>query len=157
VPLVLLSYVPAPFRLPDYDGRHMATAMGVLFLAIMAVGMVAFGCWRAIVGGIAARPISDRLGVAAGLRTVRAASDLSGADFAVLERLFAAAGVLEGAAGDAILIRTYYSAAGAIRRLLPALAPWSEREMTVCSRYLAVRVDRFLATNTACARRVRSL
>ncbi len=130
----------------------MATAMGVLFLAILALGIMAFGCWRAIVGGIAARPISDRLRVAAG----RAASDLTGADFAVLERLFAAAGVLEGTAADAIVIRTYYSGVRALKSLLPAFAPWSEREMTVCSRYLAVRVDRFLATNAACARRVRS-
>ena len=84
-------------------------------------------------------------------------SDLTGADFAVLERLFAAAGALDGSGREALWIRAYYSAVRVAGNLLPALAPWSEREMTVCSRYLAVRVDHFLASNAACARRVRSL
>jgi hypothetical protein len=131
--------------------------MGALFLAILAPGIVAFGCWRIVVGAIAARPISDRLRIAAGMGVAPTTPVLSGADFAVLERLFAAAGALKGPTGGAILIRAYYSVARAIRGIVPALAPWSEHEMAVCSRYLAARVDRFLASNAAYSRRVRSL
>ena len=131
--------------------------MGVLFLAVLAAGITVFGCWRMFIGAIAARPVSDRLRHAAGLAGSPAQWDFRGGDFALLERLFAAAGALAGSGRDAVLIRAYYSAVHAIKRLLPALAPWSEREMTVCSRYLAARIDRFLASNAACSRRVRSL
>jgi hypothetical protein len=48
----------------------------------------------------------------------------------------------------------------AVRRiggLVPALAPWSEREMKICSRYLACRIEGMLASNAACSRQARSL
>jgi hypothetical protein len=135
----------------------VATSMGVFFLAILAVGPMFLGCWRMFVGTVAARPVSDRLHYAAGLAGPRAHWDFNGGDFAVLERLLAAAGALARSGRSAILIRTYYMAVRAMGGLLPALAPWSEREMTVCSRYLAARIDRFLASNATCSRRARSL
>lgn len=137
--------------------RHVATSMSVYVLAIPAAAMVAFGCWRIIIGAVAARPVSDQLRIAAGMGGAPAAPVLTGDDFAVLERLSAAAGALKGPIAGTILIRAYYAAARAIRGILPALAPWSEREMTVCSRYLAARIDRLLAGNAACSRRVSSL
>jgi hypothetical protein len=128
--------------------------MGVLFLAVMAAGITVFGCWRAFIGAVAARPVSNRLRQAASRAGPPAQWDFRGEDFAVLERLFAAAGALTGCGRSAVWIRTYYSAVRAIKDLLPALAPWSEREMAVCARYLAARIERFLASNAACTHRV---
>ena len=131
--------------------------MVILVMAILAFGVAGLCCWRVIVGVVAARPVSDRLRYAVGPAAAVAPRDFGGADFALLERLFAAAGALGGPGRHAILIRAYYLAVRRIGSLLPALAPWSEREMNVCSRYLAVRIERLLASNAACSRRVRSL
>jgi hypothetical protein len=149
--LVLATYVRAPFRPPNLHGRRVATTMGVLFLAVTAIGIAAVCSWRMFVGAVAARPVSDRLRLAAGQ------PDFKAADFAVLERIFAAAGALAGTSRGAILVRRYYQAVEAIGGLFPTLAPWSQREMAVCSRYLAARIDRFLLSNAACGRRVRTL
>jgi len=131
--------------------------IGLLVPAILVVVTITICCWRLIVGAMAARPVSDQLRQAAGLDGPPAPRDPTAADFGVLEGLCTAAGALAGADRGKALVRTYYRAVRAIGRLLPALAPWSQREMTVCSRYLAARVDRCLDTNTACSRRVRSL
>jgi hypothetical protein len=113
--------------------------------------MMAICCWRLIMGGIAARPLSDRLRQAAGLTGPDAA------DFGFLETLCTAAGALANTSYSTGPVRIYYRVVRTAGRILPILRPWSEREMIVCSRYLAVQVDRCLATNTDCARRVRSL
>ena len=134
----------------------MAATMGVLFLAVLAFGIAGFCCWRVIVGAVAARPTSDRVRYALGLAAAPAPGDFTGADFAVLERLFEAAGALGGSGRDARLIRAYYLAVHGIGGLAPALAPWGQREMKVCSRYLAARIEGLLACNAACSRRERS-
>lgn len=131
--------------------------MVILVIAALAFGAACFCCWRMIVGAVAARPVSDRLRYAVGPATAGMPRDFSGADFALLERLFTAAGALGGSGREAMLIRTYYLAVHGIGNLLPALAPWSEREMHLCSRYLAARIERLLASNAACSRRVRPL
>jgi hypothetical protein len=119
----------------------------------LVVGTLLFCCWRLIVGGVANRPVSDRLRQAAGLSGARAG------DFGFLETLSTAAGALAktGPRRGLVLVRLYYRAVRALGRLLPPLAPWSEREMTVCSCYLAVQIDRFLASNAACSRRLPTL
>jgi len=121
--------------------------------ACLVAGILMFCCWRLIVGVVANRPVSDRLRQAAGLSGPRAA------DFSFLETLSTAAGALAntGPRRGTALVRIYYRAVRALGRVLPALAPWSEREMTVCARYLAVQVDRCLASNAACSRRVPTL
>lgn len=131
--------------------------MVILVMAILAFGVAGLCCWRMIVGAVAARPVGDRLRYAVGPASTPAARDFSGADFALLEGLFTAAGALGDPGRHAVLIRTYYLAVHRIGRLLPALAPWSEREMNVCSRYLAARIESLLASNADCSRRVRSL
>jgi hypothetical protein len=120
-------------------------------VTILLTMMAAISCWRIIIGAIAARPLSDRLGQAAGLKGPGAA------DFHFLETLCTAAGALANASHGTGAVRIYYRVVRAAGRLLPLLGAWSEHEMIVCSRYLAVQVDRCLATNTDCARRVRSL
>lgn len=131
--------------------------MGVLVLAVLAFGIAALCCWRLSIGAVASRPISERARHAAGLAGLAGSGEPSGADFAVLERLYTAAGALAGFGREAGSIRAYYAAVRAVGSLLPVLGPWSEREMTVCSRYLAVRIDGFLVSNAACSRRVRFL
>ena len=121
--------------------------------AALVAGILIFFYWRLIVGVVANRPVSDRLRQAAGLVGPLAA------DFRFLETLCTAAGALAntGPRRGTALVRIYYRAVKAIGGLLPPLAPWTEREMTVCSRYLAVQVDRCLASNAACSRRVPTL
>ena len=126
-------------------------AFGLLVPAILVPGTLIFCCWRIGIGAMAARPVSDRLRHATGLVGPRAA------DFGLLDSLGTAAGALANAGHATVLLRVYYRAVRAIGGLLPPLAPWSQREMTVCSRYLAVQVDRRLASNAAGSRRVRSL
>jgi hypothetical protein len=121
--------------------------MGLLVLAVAVLGTISICCWRVTVGARAARPVSDRLLQAAGLR-----GPLGAADFGVLDGLCAAAGALAGADRGTALIRTYYKVLQRAGRM-PSLAAWSQREMTVCSRYLATRVDRCLVSNTACSTR----
>jgi hypothetical protein len=128
--------------------------MGVLFLAIAAAGIAVFGCWRMFVGAVAARAVSDRLRQMPGPKGPVAQWDFHDEDFAVLERLFVASGALAGCGRSAVWIRRYYSTVRAIRGLFPVLAPWSEREMTVCSLYLAARIKGYLASNAACTHRV---
>jgi len=132
-------------------------AFSLLVPAILVLGTLLFCCWRIGIGAMAARPVSDRLHLAAGLASPSALRDPGTADFGLLDSLGTAAGALAGAGRGTALVRVYYRAVQALGGLLPALAPWSEREMTVCSRYLAVQVDRRLASNAACSRCVRTL
>jgi hypothetical protein len=129
--------------------------MGVLIL-VLAVSAFAIAAlyWRMMVGAVASRPVSERVCHAAGLSGGAGLRDPCAADFAMLERLYAAAGALAGFGRQAALVRGYYLCLRWIESRLPALAPWSQRERTVCSRYLAVRIDGFLASNAACSRRV---
>jgi hypothetical protein len=118
----------------------------------MVLGTLVIYCWRLIVGGIAARPISDHLRQVAGLNSAGPRAS----DFGVLAGFYAAAGALSRVDYGAVMIQVYYRIVRAIGRLMPVLAPWSEREMTVCSHYLAVQLDRCLTHNLACSRRVKS-
>ena len=127
-------------------------AMSPFVPAILVGTLVLFG-WRMIVGAIAARPLTDHVRRAALL----AGADPGATDFDMLAGLHMAVGALSKAGHGAALVRAYYPVVRAIGRLLPGLAPWSEREMTVCSRYLAAQVDRCLSRNAACSRRVRTL
>ena len=128
-------------------------AISLLVPVILVLGtLVVFG-WRMIVGAIAARPLTDHVRRAALLD----GTDPGAADFDMLAGLHMAVGALSKAGHGAALIRAYYPAVRAMGRLLPGLAPWSQREMTLCTRYLAVQVDRCLSHNAACSRPVRTL
>jgi len=122
--------------------------MGVLVFILLFAIAALYG-WRTAVGALAARPVSDRVRRAAAMAGSAAPRDFTGADFRVLERVFTVAGALGGAARSAIAIRAYYRVVRALGKGLPILASWSEREMMACSRYLAARIDRSLASNAA--------
>jgi len=131
--------------------------IALLVPAILVFGTLVVCCWRLSIGAMAARPVSDRLCQAAGLRDPATLRDLGAADFDVLNGLCTAAGALAKASTGTMLVRGYYCFVRGLGGALPALAPWSEREMAVCFRYLAVQVDRCLASNADCSRRARTL
>ncbi len=124
----------------------------ILFaISVAALGQFALYYWRAVLAGVAAQPLSDRVRMAAGL----ASESVDAADFQTVVRLHELTPGLKDDNGGLGLVRVYYSAVKALGRL-PALAAWSQREMATCSRYVAVLVDQRLEHILACAAEVRS-
>jgi ATP-dependent exoDNAse (exonuclease V) alpha subunit len=133
-----------------------------MFAAILfAVSMAALGqfglyYWRAVVAGVAAQPLSDRVLKAAGL----ASESVGAADFRAVINVHDLTPALKDDNGGLRLVRAYYSVVEALGRVagmrLPALATWTQREMATCSRYVAVLVDQRLERNLACAAEARS-
>jgi hypothetical protein len=128
----------------------------VLFaIAVVAMGQFGLYYWRAVLTGVAAQPISDRVLEAAEVKTV----GLRGADFPKLVSLLAVTPQLRGKSNDLRLIRAYYQlvgkVAGVFGSLSPSVAVWSEQERVLCARYTAVQVDRRLEANLAQAACIR--
>jgi len=125
-------------------------------IAAAALGQFMLYYWRSVVAGVAAQPVSDRMRNAAGL----AGGSVGPADFQAVMDLHGLTPGLKHDDGNLRTVRAYYSVVEALGRLagfrLPAVAAWSEREMTTCSRYVAVLVDRRLERNMACAAEMRS-
>jgi hypothetical protein len=130
--------------------------MTIVIMALPAIGIAGIVCWRIAVGIVAARPVGDRLRYAMGSAT-QLPPAFSGSDFALLERIFAAAGALGRTGRGASVVSAYYQAVHGLGVLLPFLSGWSEHEMNVCARYLAARTERLLASNAACSRHLQSL
>ena len=129
----------------------------ILFVvSLAALGQFGLYYWRAIVAGVAAQPLSDRVRTAAGL----ASASVSAADFHAVMSLHDLAPRLKDDNGGLWFLRMYYGAVATLGRLaghsLPRLAAWTQREMTTCSRYVAVLVDQRLESNMACAAEARS-
>jgi hypothetical protein len=80
----------------------------------------------------------------------------SGVDFGVLAGLYTAAGALSSGGCNAALLCCYYRTVRAMGGWA-SLRAWGEREMTVCSRYLAVQVERCVAHNAVCSRHIQTL
>ncbi len=132
--------------------------IAIILLAISgaALGQFALYYWRSVVSGVAAQPVSDRVWKAAGLE----GASVGPADFHTVMGLHELTPSLRDGDGSLGAVRAYYSVVEALGRLagfrLPAVAAWTEREMTTCSRYVAVLVDRRLERNMACAAEMRS-
>ena len=129
----------------------------VLFtVSLAALGQFALYYWRAVMAGVAARPLSDRLRAAAGLASESVGAD----DFRAVMSLHDMTPRLKDDNGGLWLVWAYYNAVEALGHLagksLPQLAAWTQREMTTCSRYVAVLVDQRLERNLACAAEARS-
>ncbi len=128
----------------------------LLTVSVAALAQFAVYYWRAVMGGVAARPISEGVLTAAGLdgRTLRAT------DFATFVDLHEITPTLRERSEGFGLVSVYYHFMGAIgslsRPLVPALAQWSESEQATCSRYAAVLLDRRLKSNLACSAALRS-
>ncbi len=124
----------------------------LLLITLVALGQFAAYSWRAVMARVAAEPLSERVRVAAGLR----GESIGSADFYPFLKLFDLTPRLKDRRGGLGMVRAYYGLIRALGRLVPGLAAWSEREMALCSRYVAVLVDQRLERNLACVAEIRA-
>ena len=133
----------------------MLSAM-LLVISITALAQFALYYWRAVLAGVAAQPVSDRVFAAAGLDDGHVTAN----DFATLAGLHELTPDLQAGNGGLGVVRLYYRAVDALGALagsrFPAVAAWSERECAVCARYAAVQIDRRLQVNLALAASLRN-
>lgn len=125
-----------------------------MLLAVSMAALTQFTMyyWRAIVAGVAAQPLSNRVLTAAQLSE----ESVGSADFETILNLHELTPCLTNGHGKLRAVRAYYRVARALGRVLPQLAAWTEREMATCSRYVAVMVDQRLERNLACAAEIRT-
>jgi hypothetical protein len=125
-------------------------------ISIVALTQFALYYWRAVLAGVAAQPVSDRVLAAASVETGR----LAGCDFEKLVGLHNLTPDLNPDRGGLGLVRLYYGIIGGFSALassrIPALVSWIEQERTICARYAAVQIDRRLQANMALAASLRS-
>jgi hypothetical protein len=126
-----------------------------IILTVSVTALLQFGLyyWRAIIAGIAAQPVSDRIRTAAGLTTAQ----IGAQDFRSIVSLHDLSPDLRGPNGSFMGVRAYYSAVEKLGSLIPAMANWANTEMLTCSRYVAVLVDQHLERNMVCAAQVRGI
>ncbi len=128
----------------------------LLAISVVALSQFALYYWRAILAGVAARPVSDRVLAAANLDAER----MKGRDFEKLAGLHELTPELGPGGGGLTLVRAYYriveglGALSAVR--MPVVAEWCERERVICARYAAVQIDRRLQVNLALVAALRS-
>jgi hypothetical protein len=133
----------------------MFSAM-LLAISIVALSQFALYYWRAVLAGVAAQPVSDRVLVAAHVENRR----LTPQDFQTLAGLHNLTPDLFPNRSGLGLVRLYYRVIegldGFLGEKIPAFAVWSERERLICARYAAVQVDRRLQANLDLAASLRS-
>jgi hypothetical protein len=133
----------------------MFSAM-LLAISIVALSQFALYYWRAVLAGVAAQPVSDRVLVAAQVEDGR----LMPKHFQTLAGLHDLTPNLNPKRGGLGLVRVYYRFIEGLDVVLgkriPTFAVWSERERALCARYAAVLVDRRLQANLDLAASLRS-
>jgi len=121
----------------------------LLLISIVALSQFALYYWRAILAGVAAQPVSERVLAAANLDSGR----MAGQDFPKLAGFYELTPELVPGSRGLTLVRVYFRALeglGALsREHMPALAEWCERERVICARYAAVQIDQRLQVNLA--------
>jgi hypothetical protein len=125
-------------------------AASLSLISIVSIGQFAIYCWRARFAATSRAPISNRVRVAAGIST----DSLSPRDFRAILNVHEMAPELGGPRRKTRAIRAYYLAVESLGRSVPWVTGWAESEMTICSRYLAVLLDRHLDRNMARAVRM---
>jgi len=126
----------------------------ILFcVSIITLGQFGFYYWRAMVLRVSTLPVSDRVQVAASIKTTAVGPH----DFRAILSLYDLVPGLRGSGASFRTIRAYYAVVEKLGRLIPSIAQWSEAEMTSCSRYAAVVVDQRLERNLACAAQMRGM
>jgi len=123
----------------------------LFMISVVALSQFALYYWRAVLTGVAALPVSDRVLAAAQVQDGR----LLPQDFETLAELHELTPDLKPNQGGLGLVRVYYRLVQGLG-MLPVLAAWSERERVVCARYAAVQVDRRLQANLELAASLRS-
>jgi hypothetical protein len=128
----------------------------LLAISIVALSQFALYYWRAVLAGVAAQPVSDRVLVAAHVENGR----LTPQHFETLAGLHDLTPDLNPKRSGLGLVRVYYRFVEGLDAVLgkriPGIAVWSERERSLCSRYAAVLVDRRLQANLDLAASLRS-
>ena len=129
-----------------------------MLFAISIVALAQFGLyyWRAVLSGVAAQPVSDRVLSAARVENGRVTQQ----HFETLAGLHDLTPDLYPNSSGLGLVRLYYRAVEGLGALvggrIPAVAAWSIRERVICARYAAVQVDRRLQANLQLAASLRS-
>ena len=129
-----------------------------MLLAISIVALTQFAAyyWRAILAGVAAQPVSERVLEAANL----GGANMQGRDFEMLAGLHDLTPDLRPGSDGLMSVRVYYRALGWLAALcgarMSSLTSWCEEERVLCARYAAVQVDRRLHANLALAEALRS-
>jgi hypothetical protein len=133
----------------------MFSAM-LLAISIVALSQFALYYWRAVLAGVAAQPVSDRVLVAAQVENGR----LMPQHFQTLAGLHDLTPDLNPDRSGLGLVRVYYRFIemldAIVGKRIPAFALWSEHERAICARYAAVLVDRRLQANLDLAASLRS-
>jgi|HubBroStandDraft_6_1064221.scaffolds.fasta_scaffold221355_2 hypothetical protein len=129
----------------------------LLAISVVALSQFALYYWRAILAGVAAQPVSDRVLAAANLEV----EGMKGRDFEKLSGLHELTPELGPSGGGGLtLVRAYYRIVAGLGALsgvrMPAVAEWCERERVICARYAAVQMDRRLQVNLALVAALRS-
>lgn len=100
--------------------------------------------WRATVSVVASAPLSESLRRAAGIH----GEAPKGSDFPALVRLHGICPDLRSSSAGIEIVQCYYGLVSALRSLSGGvLEHWAERELAICSRYVAARVDQRIAHN----------
>jgi hypothetical protein len=124
----------------------MFSAM-LLAISVVALSQFALYYWRAVLAGVAAQPVSDRVLVAAQVENGR----LTPRDFQTLAGLHNLTPALYPTRSGLGLVRLYYRFIEGLDVFLaekiPTFSAWSERERIICARYAAVQVERRLQAN----------
>jgi hypothetical protein len=125
-------------------------------ISVVALSQFALYYWRAVLAGVAAQPVSERVLAAAQVENGRVAPK----HFRTLAGLHDLTPDLQPNRGGLRLVRVYYAIVEGLDTVLgkqlPALAAWSERERIICARYAAVQVGRRLQANLELAASLRS-
>ena len=111
-------------------------------ISIAALSQFAIYYWRAVLAGVAALPVSDRVLAAAHVEDGR----LLPQHFETFAGLHDVTPDLQLKSSGLGLVRVYYRLVEGLGTL-PTLTAWSERERVVCARYAAVQVGRRLQAN----------
>lgn len=133
----------------------MFSAM-LLTISVAALSQFAVYYWRALVMGVAAQPVSERVLEAAHLN----GSELTGDHFKVFAELHDLTPDLRSGPRGLGFVRLYYTLVRGLavvgRHFSSSLLEWTERERALCTRYAAVQIDRRLQANLALAASIRS-
>ena len=120
-------------------------------ISVVALSQFALYYWRAVLAGVAALPVSDRVLAAAHIEDGRFLPQ----HFETLAGLHELTPDLKPNQSSLGLVRVYYRLVQALG-MVPTLSAWSERERIVCTRYAAVQVGRRLQGNLELAASLRS-
>jgi hypothetical protein len=128
----------------------------LLAISIVALSQFALYYWRAVLAGVAAQPVSDRVLVAAQVENGR----LTPQHFRTLAGLHDLTPNLNPNRGGIGFVRLYFrfieGLDAVLGKRIPTFTLWSERERAICARYAAVLVDRRLQANLDLAASLRS-